>query len=508
MNLFDRLAASPAPTGKIVLETLEGRAWSKEALLACSARYAHALVAAGVRPGDRIAVQAEKSPECLALYLAALRCGGVFLPLNTAYAPPEMEYFLGNAEPAVVVGDPARGGALKPLAAAVGARLFTLDAHGGGSLPEAAQGAEAEFATVARADGDLAAILYTSGTTGRSKGAMLSHDNLASNSLVLQQAWGWRADDVLLHGLPIFHVHGLFVAAQGALLAGAKMLWLPKWDASAAARWLPRASVFMGVPTMYGRLLDEPRLTRDAVAGVRLFVSGSAPLSVDTFRAWQERTGHTILERYGMSETCMLTSNPYRAEDGPRLGGTVGPALPGVELRVVDGEGRACAEGQVGDVQVRGPNVCLGYWRAPEKTQQDWTPDGWFQTGDVGRLGGPALGTEAAPATYLSIVGRSKDLIIAGGFNIYPKEVESQLDELPGVLESAVFGIPDADLGERVAAVVVPRPGATLVPEELISALRARLASFKVPKRLEILPELPRNAMGKVLKAALRERAK
>lgn len=505
MNLFELLAASPALPDKVILETSVGGQLSKRDLFALSARFASSLAEAGVLPGDRVAVQVEKSPESLALYLATLRCGAVFLPLNTAYPPAEVEYFLGNAEPAVFVCDPEREAGLEPYAEQAGARLFTLGANGRGTLTEAADGASGEFPCVPRTGSDLAAILYTSGTTGRSKGAMLSHDNLASNTLVLQQAWAWSKDDVLLHGLPIFHVHGLFVAAQGALAAGAKMLWLTKWDAPAAARWLPGASVFMGVPTMYGRLLDEPGLTRETVASVRLFVSGSAPLNVDTFRAWQERTGHTILERYGMSETCMLTSNPYRPEDGPRLGGTVGPALAGVELRVVDAEGGVCAEGAVGDVQVRGPNICLGYWRAPEKTQTDWTADGWFKTGDVGRLGGPALGVEAAPANYLSIVGRSKDLIIAGGFNIYPKEVESQLDELPGVLESAVFGVPDADLGERVAAVVVPRPGATLVPEELIAALRTRLASFKVPKRLTIVPELPRNAMGKVLKAQLRQ---
>lgn len=504
MNLFELLAASPVQSDKVILETSTGGQWTRGDLFALSARLAHALCAAGVEPGDRVAVQVEKSPECLALYLASLRCGAVFLPLNTAYAPPEVEYFLTNAEPRVFVCDPARLPALQPIAEAAGSRLLTLEANGRGTLADAAAGAAAEFPAVARSGSDLAAILYTSGTTGRSKGAMLSHDNLASNTLVLQEAWAWSKEDVLLHGLPIFHVHGLFVAAQGALAAGARMLWLSKWDAPAAARWLPGATLFMGVPTMYSRLLDEPGLTRAAVAGVRLFVSGSAPLSVDTFRAWQERTGHTILERYGMSETCMLTSNPYRPEDGPRLGGTVGPALSGVELRVVDADGQSCAEGGVGDVQVRGPNICLGYWRAPEKTAQDWTADGWFKTGDVGRLGGPALGVEAAPPNYLTIVGRSKDLIIAGGFNIYPKEVESALDELPGVLESAVFGVPDRDLGERVAAVVVARPGAALDAAELIGALKARIASFKVPKRLELVPELPRNAMGKVQKNLLR----
>ena len=372
--------------------------------------------------------------------------------------------------------------------------VMTLGDDRTGTLLEAAAGLADTFATVRRAPGDLAAILYTSGTTGRSKGAMLSHGNLASNAQVLQQYWRWRKGDVLLHALPIFHVHGLFVASHGALLNGSKMIWLPKFDPKEVVRHLPRASVFMGVPTMYVRLLDEPAFDARAASGVRLFISGSAPLLPDTFRQFEARTGQRILERYGMSETVMLTSNPY---DGNRVAGTVGLPLPGVEVRVVDEEGQPCGLEVIGAIQVRGPNVFSGYWRMPEKTREEFTADGFFRTGDMGKW--DANG-------YVSIVGRGKDLIITGGYNVYPKEIESYIDELPGVFESAVIGVPHRDFGEAVTAVVVPKPGATVEPAAVVAALKQRIASFKVPKQVHVLPELPRNQMGKVQKNLLRER--
>ena len=372
--------------------------------------------------------------------------------------------------------------------------VLTLDADRRGTLLASAAGQPDAFASVACAETDLAAILYTSGTTGRSKGAMLSHGNLASNARTLHAYWRWRNGDVLLHALPIFHVHGLFVAAHGALYAGARTLWLGRFDPAAVVRRLPRSTVFMGVPTMYVRLLDDPGFDAACCAGVRLFVSGSAPLLAETFRQFEARTGHRILERYGMSETVMLTSNPY---DGNRIAGTVGLPLPGVDLRIVDEGGRECGCDEIGAIQVRGPNVFAGYWRMPEKTREEFTADGYFRTGDVGRR--DANG-------YVAIVGRSKDLIITGGYNVYPKEIESFLDDLDGVLESAVIGVPDRDFGEAVTAVVVPAPGAALDERALIAELKARIAGFKVPRRIHVVDELPRNAMGKVQKNVLRER--
>jgi malonyl-CoA/methylmalonyl-CoA synthetase len=445
--------------------------------------------------GARIAVQVEKSPEALLLYLACLRAGYVYLPLNVAYRESEIDYFVGNAEPEVVVCSPRN----HDWVAAVAARhkvphVFTLGEDRDGSLLAAAAGFPSRFATVRRGADDLAAILYTSGTTGRSKGAMLSHGNLAANAVTLHHYWRWRRGDVLLHALPIFHVHGLFVAAHGALLSGSRTIWLARFDPAAVIEALPRATVFMGVPTMYVRLLDDPRFGRDCCAGMRLFISGSAPLLPETFRQFEERTGMRILERYGMSETIMLTSNPY---DGNRVAGTVGLPLPGVEVRVVDDLGLACGPGEVGAIQVRGPNVFRGYWRMPEKTREEFTDDGWFRTGDVGRF--DANG-------YLSIVGRSKDLIITGGYNVYPKEIESVLDELPEVRESAVVGIPDRDFGESVAAAVVPRDGARIDVAALVATVKGRIAGFKVPRKVLVVDELPRNQMGKVQKNLLRER--
>jgi malonyl-CoA/methylmalonyl-CoA synthetase len=455
-----------------------------------SARFAHALVEAGCRPGDRVAVQVEKHWQVLPLYLATLRAGLAYLPLNTGYQRAELAYFFGDATPRVVVCGSDRLGVV--AASARDATVLTLDAHGG-ELVDRAEGKTETFETVARGPDDLAAILYTSGTTGRSKGAMLTHRNLASNALALVDAWGFTRGDVLLHALPVFHVHGLFVAVHCALLSGSRMLWLPKFDAKEVMRLLPKATVMMGVPTFYTRLLAEPAFGREHSDGVRLFVSGSAPLLPETFREFEERTGQRILERYGMTETGMNTSNPLHGE---RIGGTVGPALPGVSVRIVDERGEACASGAIGGIQVRGPNVFPGYWNLPEKTREEFTADGWFRTGDMG---------EWTPEGYVRIVGRAKDLIISGGLNVYPKEIEERIDAIDGVVESAVVGVPDPDFGEAVTAVVVAKDGHALTEAAIIAALKGEIANFKVPKRVLFVEALPRNSMGKVMKAALRE---
>ncbi|WP_397474571.1 malonyl-CoA synthase [Pusillimonas sp.] len=500
-NLYSVLEAGfPQDRNAVAIET-PARTYSWADIDAISGRIANLLRSYQIPLGSRVAVQVDKSPEALMLYLATLRAGLVYLPLNTAYREGEISYFLNDAEPAVVVCAPASQPWCEPLARQCGAlQVLTLDADGNGSLMSAAQNHSPEFDTLAREADDLAAILYTSGTTGRSKGAMLSHRNLSSNAQTLHQYWGWRSDDVLLHILPIFHVHGLFVAAHGALLAGATMIWLPRLDAEQALHYLPRCTVMMGVPTHYVRLLSEPGFTKDLCTKMRLFVSGSAPLLVDTFRQFEARIGMPILERYGMSETVMLTSNPYDPALGRRIPGTVGRALPGVSVRVVDDDDQPLKTGQPGHVQVRGPNVFSGYWRMPEKTREEFTADGWFRTGDVGALGG-----EDMPADYLSIVGRSKDLIISGGYNVYPKEIELIIDEAPGVQESAVIGVPHADFGEAVMAVIVPRAGSTPDLQALQASLKTSLANFKVPKKIVLVDELPRNTMGKVQKNALRQ---
>jgi len=460
-----------------------------------SASYAAVLAGLGLRPGDRVAVQVDKSPEALLLYLGCLRAGLVYLPLNSAYQEGEIAYFLENAQPGAVIAQPRSMAWLQPLAARLGVpNVFSLDERGEGTLREAVRAAPTRFATVERTGDDLAAILYTSGTTGRSKGAMLSHRNLASNAEVLHHAWGFRRDDVLVHMLPLFHVHGLFVACHCVLMNGSSMRFHAKFDAKRAIADFASSTIFMGVPTLYTRLLAEPGLTREACARMRLFVSGSAPLLAETHVEFERRTGHRILERYGMTETGMLTSNPLQ---GDRRAGSVGPALEGVTVRVVDDAQAPCAPGTIGHVQVKGANVFSGYWRMPEKNAEEFTADGFFRTGDVGSLSGDG---------YLTIVGRSKDLIISGGYNVYPKEVELALDELPGVQESAVIGVPHADFGEAVIGVVVPRAGAQPAERELIDALKKRLANFKVPKRVYIVEELPRNAMGKVQKNVLRQR--
>jgi malonyl-CoA/methylmalonyl-CoA synthetase len=503
-NLYALLAAGfPQDRQQVAIETPE-QIYSWNDIESMSGRLASLLQSLALPSGARVAVQVEKSPMALMLYLATLRAGLVYLPLNTAYKAAEVEYFLTDAEPAMIVCDSRNLEWMTALADKTGTpHLHTLDQDGSGSLALAAAGADDTFQTVHNQPDDLAAILYTSGTTGRSKGAMLTHRNLSSNAEVLKEYWGWRADDVLLHMLPIFHVHGLFVASHGALLAGARMIWLPKLDIEQALQYLPRSTVMMGVPTYYVRLLAEPRFTREVCANMRLFISGSAPLLNETFQEFKARTGHTILERYGMSETIMLTSNPYDSALGERLGGTVGQPLPGVSVRVVDENDQPVPAGTIGNVQVKGPNVFAGYWRMPEKTREEFTSDGWFRTGDVGLFGG-----DGVPENYLTIVGRSKDLIISGGYNVYPKEIELVIDALPGVNESAVIGVPHPDFGEAVVAVVVPREGHVLDEAELLANLKGSLANFKVPKRIHFVKELVRNTMGKVQKNALRDQYK
>ncbi|MEZ5787458.1 MAG: malonyl-CoA synthase [Xanthobacteraceae bacterium] len=496
-NLFEIIRNRIPASTKPLIETATGGRITYGDMLAQSARLARALGKRGVKPGDRVAVQVEKSPENLMLLLAALRAGAVYLPLNTAYTVAELDYFIGDAEPALVVCDPQKRDGLSPLAQARGAALETLDATGAGTLTELAATQPADFGDVACGENDLAVILYTSGTTGRSKGAMLSHHNLASNADVLAGYWRFTADDVLLHALPLYHTHGLFTASLTVMLAGGTMLFLPKFDADEVIRLLPRATAMMGVPTFYTRLLQHPGFTRELTAHMRLFTSGSAPLLAETHREFSARTGHAILERYGMTETGMNTSNPY---DGDRIPGTVGFPLPGVELRIVDAEtGAPLAREEVGIIEVRGPNVFSGYWRMPEKTAAEFRPDGFFITGDVGKI--DARG-------YVHIVGRAKDLIISGGFNVYPKEVETEIDALPGVIESAVIGCPHPDFGEGVTAVVVKENGAELSEAAVIAALEEKLAKFKLPKRVLFVAELPRNTMGKVQKNVLREEHK
>ena len=502
-NLFAALrAAFPASLDAVAVETDNGLNYSWADLERATAMMANLLQSLGLPVGARVAVQVEKSVEAMMLYLATLRAGYVFLPLNTAYQSAEIEYFIGNAEPAVVVCSAKNFGWVSKIAFKAGTQnVFTLDDDRSGSLLDrAAQCSDQHAVAIIQAD-DLAAIVYTSGTTGHSKGAMLSHGNLLSNAQVLQDYWGWRkpqcGGDVLIHALPIFHVHGLFVAIHGALLNGSKMIWLAKFDARKVVEKLPEATVFMGVPTLYGRLLAEPGLTREACRNMRLFISGSAPLLIETFNDWQERTGHAILERYGMSETAMLSSNPYQG--GERRGGTVGFALPGVSLRVQGDEGQLLPVGEIGGIQVKGPNVFKGYWRMPEKTADEFTADGYFKTGDVGKID---------ERGYITIVGRSKDLIISGGYNVYPAEIEGYINDMPGVAESALVGVPHPDFGEVGVAVVVPKAGVTLDAGKMVSALKSTLANFKIPKECFVTSELPRNTMGKVQKNLLREQYK
>lgn len=493
-HLFDAFRARMPAPGRLLMEAEDGRSISYGEMLARSAQLAHALSRLGVEAGDRVAVQVEKSPEAIFLYLACLRAGAIFLPLNTAYTLTELDYFFRDAEPRLVVCDPTRASEIGALAQASGAAVATLGSKGEGSLTDRASEAAVDFHDVARGPDDLAAILYTSGTTGRSKGAMLSHENLASNARVLVDLWRFTAADVLVHALPVFHTHGLFVATNVVLMAGASMLFETKFDPARIVPLLPRATVLMGVPTFYVRLLQQDGLNRQAAKNIRLFISGSAPLLAETHRAWRERTGHAILERYGMTETNMNTSNPY---EGERRAGTVGFPLPGVSLRIADPDGgETLARGEVGMIEVKGPNVFCGYWRMPEKTRAEFRDDGFFITGDLGLIDADG---------YVHIVGRGKDLIISGGYNIYPKEVESEIDALPGVAESAVIGVAHPDFGEGVTAVVVRAPGSTISAAGIIEAIAGRLAKYKHPKRVIFVDELPRNTMGKVQKNLLRE---
>lgn len=494
-HLFASIVDRVEDGARTFIETPAGRRITYDEVVAESGRLAGALRSLGVGIGDRVAIQVEKSPEAVLLYLACVRAGAVFLPLNTAYTLAELDYFFGDAEPALAVCDPARAEKVRALAAARGVKAVeTLGADGGGTLAGRARGLPAGFADADRAPDDLAAILYTSGTTGRSKGAMLTHENLASNARALVDLWRFTRDDVLLHALPIFHTHGIFTAATTTLFAGGSLLFLPRFDPDEVVRALPRATSMMGVPTYYVRLLQHPGLTREATRHVRLFTSGSAPLLPETHRSWQERTGHAILERYGMTETNMTTSNPY---DGDRVPGTVGFPLPGVELRIADPEaGKPVPAEGVGMIEVRGPNVFQGYWRNPEKTRAEFREDGFFVTGDLGKIDRRG---------YVHIVGRGKDLIISGGYNVYPREVEAEIEALPGVLESAVVGLPHPDFGEGVTAFVVPSREGAPTEADVMRALEGRLARFKHPKRVLLVPELPRNAMGKVQKNVLRE---
>jgi malonyl-CoA/methylmalonyl-CoA synthetase len=493
-NLYGQLEAHfPADRTRTFARLPDDAVLSYAGLESSSSRYAYALRALNVGPGDRVAVQVEKCIEMLILYLACLRAGAIFLPLNPAYTPVELDHFLRDSEPSLFVCAPESADALREAAEEAGvARLETLAPDGAGTLAALARSSPADFETVSREADDLAAILYTSGTTGRSKGAMLTHENLASNAFTLRDCWRFGPDDVLLHALPIFHTHGLFVAVNVVLAAGASLIFLPRFDLDAVLRALPGATVMMGVPTFYVRLLADPRFTRESAAHMRLFVSGSAPLSADTHRAFLERTGHAILERYGMTETNMNTSNPY---EGDRIAGTVGLPLPGVDIRIADQEtGRPLPRGEVGVIEISGPNVFKGYWRAPEKTAAEFR-GGWFVSGDLGRID---------ERGYVSILGRSRDLIISGGHNIYPAEIEAALDELPQVAESAVIGVPHPDLGEAALAVIVPRDPGFSDGDALGAALAGRLARFKQPRRYAFVAELPRNAMGKVQKSALR----
>ncbi len=497
--LYDRLFAPLSDRARPLLMLADGAAISSIEFLAMVHRAANALRSHGVHAGDRVAVQVAKTPEALSVYGASVAAGAIFLPLNTAYTAAEVDYFVRDAEPSLLLVDPVRADALTPIPSAHGAKLLTLDANGHGSFRDLCDTQTDACVVEDRDEDDLAALLYTSGTTGRSKGAMLTHGNLLSNAEALAREWRFTQNDVSLHALPIFHTHGLFVATKMTLISGASMLFLPGFDLNAVLSLLPSATVLMGVPTFYTRLLeaasgDGLHFDRALCEGMRLFVSGSAPLLADTHTAFEARTGHRILERYGMTETNMNTSNPY---DGDRRAGTVGLPLPGVEVIVTDpATGAPLLAGETGVVEVRGPNVFKGYWRMPDKTQEEFRDNGFFITGDLGCFSDDG---------YLTLVGRQKDIIITGGFNVYPKEVELLLDEQPGVLESAVIGVPHPDFGEAVIAVLVAQPNATIDLAAIDDVLREHLARYKQPKALEIVAELPRNTMGKVQKNVLRD---
>lgn len=492
--LYDTLFGRHEGKSTVFLQMADGTTVTHGSFLETAGQFANLLVQLGIKPGDRVAAQVEKSPEALALYAACMRSGAIFLPLNTAYTADEVSYFLENSGARLLVCDDRSAKALQPIADACDATLETMNSDGSGSFALQAQVMPVAFSTIDRTEDDLAALLYTSGTTGRSKGAMLTQGNLLSNCQALTTEWRFTSDDALLHALPIFHTHGLFVATNIALLAGCKVLFMPKFNVDIMLDLMPQATTLMGVPTFYTRLLSDQRFTRDATEHMRLFVSGSAPLLAETHVQFEERTGHRILERYGMTETNMNTSNPY---DGERRAGTVGFPLPGVEVRITDSSsGAELPQGQIGEIEVRGPNVFKGYWQMPEKTGEELRENGFFITGDLGRTDEDG---------YLHIVGRNKDLIISGGYNIYPKEIELLLDEEEGVLESAVVGVPHPDFGETVVGVLVAEDQAELDLEAIRERIGASLARFKHPQRLIVLPELPRNTMGKVQKNLLRK---
>ncbi len=494
--LYDGLFGAHAGKDTAFLQLLDGTTITHQDFLSTAAQIAHVATQLGLKPGDRVAAQIEKSPEALALYAACAQAGLVFLPLNTAYTVDELTYFIENSSASLIVCDSRSEEKLAPVGAQLGAKVETLNANGSGSLMEQAAAMPASFETVDRDGDDLAAFLYTSGTTGRSKGAMLTQNNLLSNAQTLVKEWRFTSDDVLLHALPIFHTHGLFVATNVTLAAGSSIVFMPKFDLDEIIGRMPNATTMMGVPTFYTRLLDDDRFTKNLAAHMRLFVSGSAPLLAETHVQFEERTGHRILERYGMTETNMNTSNPY---DGDRRAGTVGFPLPGVELQICDSDGNALAQGEIGEIEVRGPNVFKGYWQMPEKTAAELRENGFFITGDLGRIDEDG---------YVHIVGRNKDLIISGGYNIYPKEIELVLDDQSGVLESAVVGVPHPDFGETVLGVIVAEPGQTPDLDAMMEAVRGSLARFKHPRKLILLDELPRNTMGKVQKNILRDRYK
>ncbi len=492
--LYDGLFGVHADKRTPFLHLLDGTTITHQDFLANATRIANLTAKIGLKPGDRVAVQVQKSPDALALYAACAQSGLIFLPLNTAYTVDELSYFIKDSGALLIVCDDRSKKDLSAIANRSGATVETLNADGSGSLAEQASGMPSTFSTVDRDADDLAALLYTSGTTGRSKGAMLTQANLLSNARTLANEWRFTSDDVLLHALPIFHTHGLFVASNVTLAAGGSMIFLPKFDLDQIIGLMPRATTMMGVPTFYTRLLDDVRFTRDLTSHMRLFVSGSAPLLAETHGQFEERTNHRILERYGMTETNMNTSNPY---EGERRAGTVGFPLPDVELKITKSDsGEALPEGEIGQIEVRGPNVFKGYWRMPDKTADELRQDGFFITGDLGQIDSDG---------YVHIVGRNKDLIISGGYNIYPKEIELVLDEQPGVLESAVIGLPHPDFGETVLGVVIPKVGQSPDLDKMMDAVSQSLARFKHPRRLVLLNELPRNAMGKVQKNVLRD---
>ncbi len=493
-NLYALLQSRfPNDPEAIWIQTGDGEQLRYSDIDEATARYAGALAAQGVVAGERVLVQVDKSAQTLILYLAALRLGAIFVPINTAYTPTEVSYFLNDAKPRLFIARPESEASLRDAAKSAGAELFTFDTEGGGSFAQQVSAAEPVREITAVAADDVASIIYTSGTTGRSKGAMLTHHNLASNALTLIDLWGFRSTDVLLHALPIYHVHGLFVAVHCAMLCGIPMRFLPKFDADDVMHQLPDVTVMMGVPTFYTRLLQTPGFDQDFCRHMRLFISDSAPLLEQTWESFYEKTGHKILERYGMSEAIMIASNPL---EGDRLPGTVGFALPGVTIRVCDSTDQILPAGETGVLQMQGPNVFKGYWQMPEKTASEFTNDGFFISGDMAKMGADGR---------VIIVGREKDLVISGGLNIYPKEIEEAIDALAGVDETAVIGVPHADLGEGLVAVIRSDSGADIDPEAMIATLKSQLAGFKVPRKIFTVDELPRNAMGKVQKNVLRD---